>query len=94
MVGSRPRLSTDSKWVFSRRQAAAISGLPSMAESPCRSNSQPPPGAPPTLPEGFHEPVSSPEGTRIAGHYSSREPRGDRIAVVPLDGSPPRLFSA
>jgi hypothetical protein len=29
----------------------------------------------------------------IAGHYNSREPRGERYAVVPLDGSPPRLFS-
>ncbi len=29
----------------------------------------------------------------ISGHYNSREPRGERIAVVPLDGSPSRLFS-
>ncbi len=28
----------------------------------------------------------------IAGHYNSREPPGERITVVPLDGGAPRLF--
>ena len=51
-------------------------------------------GAASPLPEGFHEPVPSPDGRMIAGHYNSREPRGERIAVVPLDGSPPRLFAS
>ena len=46
-----------------------------------------------SLPEGFHQPVSSPDGRMLAGHYNSREPRGERMAVVPLDGGPPRLFS-
>jgi hypothetical protein len=45
------------------------------------------------LPEAFHEPVSSPDGRMVAGHYTPREPAGERIAVVPLDGRAPRLFS-
>jgi len=44
------------------------------------------------LPEGFHEPEPSPDGRMLAGHFNSREPRGERMAVVPLDGGPPRLF--
>ena len=77
---------------ISRRQAVVISASTSMAASRCRSSVRLRRRRRQTSSEGFHEPVSSPDGRMFAGHYNSREPRGERIAVVPLDGSPPRLF--
>ena len=93
-VDPRPGLSADDKWVYftaavGRNFRMGIDG----GEPVPLEVSTPAGGAASPLPEGFHEPVASPDGRMIAGHYNSREPRGERIAVVPLDGSPPRLFS-
>jgi len=53
------------------------------------------PSAATTLPPGFHEPMPSPDGRVLAGHYADSDRRGERIALVPL-GSPgaPKLFPA
>ena len=93
-VNSQPGMSADDKWVYftaagGRNFRIGIDG----GEPVPLEVSAPAGGAASPLPERFHEPVSSPDGRMVAGHYSSREPRGERIAVVPLDGSPPRLFS-
>ena len=93
-VDPRPGLSVDDKWAYftaagGRNFRIGIDG----GEPVPIEVSTPAGGAASPLPEAFHEPVSSPDGTMVAGHYNSREPRGERIAVVPLDGSPPRLFS-
>ena len=93
-VNSEPGMSADEQWVYftaagGRNFRIGIDG----GEPVPLEVSAPAGGAASPLPEGFHESVSSPGGRMVAGHYSSREPRGERIAVVPLDGSPPRLFS-
>ena len=93
-VNSQPGMSADDKWVYftaagGRNFRISIDGgepVPLEVSAAAGDAASP-------LPERFHEPVSSPDGRMVAGHYSSREPRGERIAVVPLDGSPPRLFS-
>jgi Tol biopolymer transport system component len=46
------------------------------------------------LPENFHEPIPSPDGKLLAGHYADREQRGERIAVLPTDGGPARRFTS
>ena len=92
-VGPQPRVSTDGQWIYytapgGRNFRISIEGgEPVPVELPAAAE-----GSVNPLPEGFHEPVPSPEGRMIAGHYNSREPRGERTAVVPLDGGPPRLF--
>ena len=92
-VNSEPGLSADDKWVYftaagGRNFRIGIDGgepVPLEVSAPAGSAASP-------LPQGFHEPVASPDGRMVAGHYSSRDPRGERIAVVPLDGTPPKLF--
>ena len=93
-VNSEPGLSADDKWAYftaagGRNFRIGIDG----GEPVPLEVSAPAGGAVSPLPEAFHEPVSSPDGRMVAGHYNSREPRGERTAIVPLDGSPPRLFS-
>jgi hypothetical protein len=44
------------------------------------------------LPPGFHEPMPSPDGQSIAGHYSETSGTGERIAVLPASGGPAKLF--
>ncbi len=44
------------------------------------------------LPPGFHEPMQSPDGKSIAGHYSEPSGTGERIAVLPISGGPAKLF--
>jgi eukaryotic-like serine/threonine-protein kinase len=44
------------------------------------------------LPPRFHEPMPSPDGSAIAGHYQSE--KGERIALIPLGGGPVKLFDA
>ena len=93
-VNPQPGMWADDNWVYftaagGRNFRIGIDG----GEPVPLEVSAPAGGAASPLPEGFHQPVSSPDGRMVAGHYNSREPRGERIAVVPLDGSPPRLFS-
>ena len=44
------------------------------------------------LPPGFHEPMLSPDGTTIAGHYNDLAARGERVALVPVSGGAAKLF--
>jgi len=44
------------------------------------------------LPPGFHEPMPSPDGATIAGHYSDQAARGERIAILSLSGGPAKLL--
>jgi Tol biopolymer transport system component len=93
-VSSEPGLSADDKWAYvtaagGRNFRIGLDG----GEPVPLEVSAPAGGAASPLPDAFHQPVSSPDGRMVAGHYNSREPRGERIAVVPLDGSPPRQFS-
>lgn len=45
-----------------------------------------------SLPPGFHEPMPSPDGVTIAGHYIDTDANGERIALVPVDGGPAQLL--
>jgi hypothetical protein len=44
------------------------------------------------LPPGFHEPMPSPDGALIAGHYSDDVSRGERVAIVSLAGGAVKLL--
>ena len=44
------------------------------------------------LPPEFHEPMPSPDGTFIAGHYNDAASRGERIAIIPLAGGAIKLL--
>lgn len=44
------------------------------------------------LPPGFHEPMPSPDGKSIAGHYSEPSGTGERIAVLPISGGAAKLL--
>jgi Tol biopolymer transport system component len=85
----RGAISPDGKWVYyseasgeSRR--VPIDGGPSSAVFAA--------GASVSLPPGFHEPMPSPDGATVAGHYSDEAARGERIALITLAGGPPRLM--
>ncbi len=91
-VGFRPVLSFDGQWVYysdPQRENFRIrvaGGSPELLLAELTSAGR-------TLPPGFHEPIPSPDGRAIAGHYQDAEARGERIAVLSLDaGAPERLF--
>jgi len=45
------------------------------------------------LPPAFHEPVPSPDGRAIAGHYQDPDKNGERIVVLSTDpAAPERRF--
>jgi eukaryotic-like serine/threonine-protein kinase len=44
-----------------------------------------------SLPRGFHEPMPSPDGRMIAGHYIAEA--SERIALIPVDGGKPTLLA-
>jgi Tol biopolymer transport system component len=93
-VDARPGLAADDKWIYFTAAGGRNFRIGIDSGEPVPLEVSAPAGrAAGPLPEGFHEPVPSPDGRMIAGHYNSREARGERIAVVPLDGSAPRLFS-
>jgi TolB protein len=92
-VNPRPSLSPDSKWIYytdpgGRNFRIGIDGgdpVPVELSTPAGAAASP-------LPARFHEPIASPDGAMIAGHYYDTDQRAERIAVVPLDGSAPKLF--
>jgi eukaryotic-like serine/threonine-protein kinase len=45
------------------------------------------------LPPEFHEPMLSPDGTLLAGHYIDSGSRGERVALLPVAGGPVRLLN-
>ncbi len=45
-----------------------------------------------TLPARFHEPMPSPDGSAVAGHYQAA--RGERIAVIPMQSGTVKLFDS
>jgi Tol biopolymer transport system component len=89
IVGPRPSLSADGRWVFYSSEGKNFR-IPVEGGNPLEIGSGASGGD--ALPEGFHEPVPSPDGTMVAGHYTDREQRGERIAVLPMDGGPARRF--
>lgn len=82
--------SADGKWVYydtianEARRVSIDGGQPESVFPPEVLNRL---GA---LPPRFHEPMPSPDGSAIAGHYQTE--RGERIAVIPLAGRSAKLF--
>jgi Tol biopolymer transport system component len=94
-IGPRANLSTDGKSVY----FVEVGGRNKYHRIPIDGGDAVPVDLPqatagkgPPLPDNFHEPVPSPDGTMVAGHYNDREQRGERIAVVPISGGQPTLF--
>ena len=83
----RGTISPDGKWVYyseaagESRKVSIDGGTASAVFS----------AAPPQLPPGFHEPMPSPDGVTVAGHYSDQTAR-ERIALIPVGGGPAKLL--
>ena len=84
---ARVNLSSDAKWIYynetrgESRKVSIDGGNPSPA-LPAEVSGN--------LPVNYHEPIPSPDGRWIAGHYAT--PQGERIAVVPATGGAFQLF--
>ena len=44
-----------------------------------------------SCPPGFHEPMPSPDGVTVAGHYSDQTER-EHLALIPVGGGPAKLL--
>ena len=93
VLRARVSLSADGKFVFyndssgESRTVGIEGGTPEPVFSPdaIKRLGQP-------LPPGFHEPMPSPDGALIAGHYSDAASRAERMAIVPLAGGSVKLL--
>jgi Tol biopolymer transport system component len=86
----RGALSPDGKWVYyseagGESRKVSIDGGAGVAVFASAGGA--------ALPPGFHEPMASPDGSNIAGHYSDAAARGERMAIVSLDGGPAKLLA-
>jgi serine/threonine protein kinase/Tol biopolymer transport system component len=88
VVMFRPVISFDGKWVYysdAKRQNFRIpieGGTPQPLLAELTAAGRP-------LPPGFHEPIPSPDGKALAGHYQDPEKNGERIVVLSTDTSAP-----
>ena len=93
VLRARVSLSADGKWVYyndssgESRRIGIDGGTPEPVFSAeiIKRLGQP-------LPPDFHEPMPSPDGTLIAGHYTDAASRGERIAIIPLTGGTVKLL--
>lgn len=90
---ARVTVSADGKWVYynelagESRRVSIDGGAPEAAfAADLRSKLTEP------LPADFHEPMPSPDGAFIAGHYTDREARGERILLIPAAGGALKRF--
>ncbi len=87
-VSFRPVVSFDGQWVYysdPERQNFRIpvaGGTPEPLLAELTAGGRP-------LPPGFHEPIPSPDGRAVAGHYQDAEARGERMVVLSLDAAAP-----
>ena len=91
-VAYRPVMSFDGQWVYYsgpeqqnfRIPVAGGTPEPLLAELTAGGRK---------LPPAFHEPMPSPDGRAVAGHYQDPKTSGERIAVLSMDAATPeRLF--
>ena len=83
----RVALSADGGWIYysnlagESRKASIDGGTPAPVFAPevLKRLSEP-------LPPDFHEPMPSPDGTVIAGHYMDTDARAERVILVPAGG--------
>jgi serine/threonine protein kinase len=88
VVAYRPVISFDGAWVYYsdpkkqnfRIPIAGGTAEPLLAELTAAGRK---------LPPAFHEPVPSPDGRAIAGHYQDPDKNGERIVVLSTDAAAP-----
>jgi len=91
-VAYRPVISFDGQWVYYSDPDRQNFRIPVAGGTPEPLLSELTAGGRP-LPPGFHEPVPSPDGRAVAGHYQDEQARGERMAVLSLDeATPERRF--
>jgi Tol biopolymer transport system component len=86
--------SADGKWIYYSEQSGEIRRAPvegGASEKVISDELMKRLGA--SLPPEFHEPMLSPDGTLLAGHYFDAASRGERVALVPIAGGAVRLLN-
>ena len=86
-VAYRPTVSGDSRWVYytdmeRRNFRIAIEGGTPEPLNELTAGGRP-------LPPLFHEPIPSPDGKLVAGHYQDPDAQGERIVLLSLDPKVP-----
>jgi eukaryotic-like serine/threonine-protein kinase len=86
--------SADSKWVYYSEQSGEIRRAPIEGGAPEKVISDDVlKRLSAALPPEFHEPMLSPDGTLLAGHYFDAASRGERVALVPIAGGAVKLLN-
>ena len=85
-VAFRPVLSFDGQWVYYSDPARRNFRIPLGGGTPEPLLGELTAGGR-ALPPGFHEPMPSPDGRAIAGHYQDPTANGERVAVLSLDAA-------
>jgi Tol biopolymer transport system component len=85
----RGAVSPDGKWVYYSDNAGEARKVSIEGGTPV-AVFEAGPGA--ALPPGFHDPMASPDGSIIAGHYVDAAARGERMALVPVKGGGAKLL--
>ena len=80
-----PFLSPDGRWVTYTNAPLANLKIPVEGGTPVSVFDLPAGQALPPLPPLFHDPVLSPDGRLIMGHYREAAAQGERIAIVPAN---------
>ena len=91
---ARAHPSADGKWIYYSEQSGELRRAPvegGASEKVISDDLLKRLGA--TLPPQFHEPMLSPDGTLLAGHYYDEASRGERIALVPIAGGSIKLMN-
>ncbi len=92
---SRGALSADGQWIYYNdsnnafKKVSIDGGTPIAVFDPemLKRLAEP-------LPGDFHEPLPSPDGSTIAGHYLDEASRGERVVLIPMKGGPLKRLSA
>ena len=88
----RGAVSPDGKWVYYSEAGGAVRKISIDGGTPAPAFDSQAAAAKEALPPGFHEPMLSPDGVTMAGHYSDQAARGERIALVPAAGGAAKLL--
>jgi Tol biopolymer transport system component len=88
----RGTVSADGRWVFFTTMAGESRKVSIDGGSSSELFGADGAGRTEPLPPGFHDPMLSPDGATLAGHYNDQAARGERIALIPMAGGPAKLL--
>jgi Tol biopolymer transport system component len=88
VVAYRPTMSSDGKWVYYSDPTKQSFRIPIDGGTPESLLGELTAGGRP-LPPAFHEPLPSPDGKAIAGHYQDPEKNAERVVVLSLEAATP-----